>query len=249
MIEFRNVSFSYDGSPLLNDFDLQVPGGECLCVLGRSGGGKSTLLKLISGELSPVAGDVLVASKAAKLGRRDVATAAQRPHLFPWLSVADNIGFPLRARGASRCSVRAETARIAEVFDLEEHLHRSVGELSGGMAQRVSIARAFAVQPEYLLLDEPFASLDAITRLELRGWLAPRLRQSGITSFLVTHDVEDFLALGNSAIVLSRSRPLGVVTHLQRKGPSGSPVFEVEETSIRASIQAALLSDPSLGKS
>ena len=188
----------------LADIDLKLPAGSFTTVVGRSGCGKTTLLRVLAGLVEPTAGRLALAD-----GRRPrVGCVFQEPRLMPWLTVARNVGFGLVGRMA-----RAEAAdRVAAAIDLvglgafsEARPH----QLSGGMAQRVAIARALVLEPELLLLDEPFAALDAFTRRALQQQLSEIWRLRRPTVVFVTHDVEEAVLLGETVIELAGGRLVG----------------------------------------
>ncbi|HEV3056212.1 MAG TPA: ABC transporter ATP-binding protein [Solirubrobacteraceae bacterium] len=179
----------------LDRMSLCAAPGEIVAVVGPSGCGKTTLLELICGLLKPSAGTVDCAP-AALMPQRDL--------LLPWLSAIDNAALALRVRGVSRSDARAEAAPWLERFGLAEFERTRPAELSGGMRQRVSFLRSLLAGKPVLALDEPFASLDAITRSEMQGWLAHVLELEPRTVVFVTHDVEEAVILGDSVVVMSR---------------------------------------------
>jgi NitT/TauT family transport system ATP-binding protein len=188
----------------LDGVSLRAGAGEIVAVVGPSGCGKTTLLELICGLQSPDAGTV-VSAPAALMPQRDL--------LLPWLSALDNAGLALRVRGASRRAARAAAAPWMARFGLSGFERSRPSELSGGMRQRVSFLRSLLAGKPVLALDEPFASLDAITRAEMQGWLGSVLETEDRTVVLVTHDVEEAVMLGDRVVVMS-ARPGRVVTEI-----------------------------------
>jgi molybdate transport system ATP-binding protein len=191
---------------------LSVARGEVVAVLGRNGAGKSTLLAALAGLLRPDSGRIRLAGRvltdAAKglhvpPHRRGIGLLAQDPLLFPHLTVAANVAFGPRAQGVSRHDANAVVTRLLSDVDAAELASRRPGQLSGGQAQRVAVARALASEPELLLLDEPFAALDVDAAPALRGMLRRVLRDSARTALLVTHDPLDALVLADRVIVLA----------------------------------------------
>jgi ABC-type nitrate/sulfonate/bicarbonate transport system ATPase subunit len=178
----------------LSDASLNVAPEEIVAVVGPSGCGKTTLLELICGLQTPDAG-VVHSAPAALMPQRDV--------LLPWLNAIDNAALALRARGVSRADARAQAAPWLERFGLEEFERARPAELSGGMRQRISFLRSLLAGKPVLALDEPFASLDAITRLDMQVWLARALEREPRTVVLVTHDVEEAVVLGDRVVVMS----------------------------------------------
>ncbi len=197
-IDGLSKRFRGDTSTVLEDFDLTVRKGEFLCVVGASGCGKSTLLNLISGLDAPSSGSVNVAEKAALI--------FQEAALFPWLSAGKNVESALLARGISRNERKEIAQELLELVHLGNAYDKKPHELSGGMKQRVAIARALAQDASLLLLDEPFAALDAITRDFLHEEISSIWKKKSLTIVFVTHNVREAVRLGERVVLLS-SRP------------------------------------------
>ena len=189
--------------PVLDGVDLTVAPGEFVCLVGASGCGKSTLLNLIAGLVEPTAGDVQVSA-------RRPALMFQEPALLPWLTASGNVELALKARGVGRAERRAEAGRLLSLVNLAEHAGKRVHELSGGMRQRVALARALAQDSSVLLMDEPFAALDAITRDVLHLELARIWAEQQLSVVFVTHNVREAVRLG-TRVVLMGSRPGRIV--------------------------------------
>ena len=190
---------------------FEVEEGETVAIVGTSGCGKSTLLEIIGGLAEPGTGSVAVDGDATTAGRLGHCTwMPQRDLLLPWRRVVDNAALALRIGGASRGEARAAASRMLERLGLGEFERSHPGQLSGGMRQRVAFARTLLAGKPVLLLDEPFASLDAITRADLQEWLVGTLREERRTTLLVTHDVEEALYLADRVLLLS-PRPGHVV--------------------------------------
>ncbi|GEO92088.1 MULTISPECIES: ABC transporter ATP-binding protein [Kocuria] len=193
-LRVRGVHKTYPGAaaPALDGVDLTLHPGETLAVLGPSGSGKSTLLRAIAG-LEPLdRGTVEFGDPDERL-----AVVFQDPGLFPWLSVRANIALGGRYRRNRDRFDEAHVDELLGILGLAELARTPVQELSGGQAQRVSVGRALAVRPDVLLLDEPFSALDPATRQDLQQWLRGLVRELSLTVFLVTHDVEEALVLGD----------------------------------------------------
>ncbi|HJE52122.1 MAG TPA: ATP-binding cassette domain-containing protein [Tessaracoccus flavescens] len=195
--------------------EIVLPDGDTVAIVGPNGAGKSSLIQLIAGSLRPDAGTVSMGGEevagpagAVPVHRRRVGYLEQRALLFPHLSVLDNVAFGPRARGTSTASARARAAEELAAVGLDELASRKPSQLSGGQAQRVALARTLATDPAVVLLDEPFAALDAEVAPELRRLLRERLR--GVTTVLVTHDFLDVVALADRVIELDGGR---VVAH------------------------------------
>jgi NitT/TauT family transport system ATP-binding protein len=178
----------------LADVSLRAAPGEIVTVVGPSGCGKTTLLELVCGLQQPDGGTV-ASAPAALMPQRDL--------LLPWLNAIDNAGLALHARGVKRAAARDLAAPWFERFGLRGFEHTRPAELSGGMRQRVSFLRSLLAGKPVLALDEPFAALDAITRVEMQGWLGRALVTEPRTVVLVTHDVEEAVVLGDRVVVLS----------------------------------------------
>ena len=212
-IEFRDVSFSRPGrAPVLDHFDLSVPPGEVLALVGRSGAGKTTLLKLVNRLLLPDAGAVFVEGRDTREWepirlRRRIGYVLQEVGLFPHMTVADNIGVVPRLEGWPRERIAARAAELLDLIGLERSFGaRWPDELSGGQRQRVGVARALAVDPPVVLMDEPFGALDPVTRAELHvefKRIQDRVRK---TVIIVTHDMGEAFALGSRVGVLAEGR-------------------------------------------
>lgn len=218
-VSIRGLGHSYADLQTIDQLDLEVGENEVLGLVGPSGCGKSTLLELICGLLEPSAGTIAVA--AATSARERLSHCAYMPQsdqLLPWYSALDNAALALRNRGLGRAEARGQAAELFERFGLAGFERTAPAELSGGMRQRVAFLRTLVSGKPLLALDEPFASLDAITRSEMQEWLAAALGADPRTVVLVTHDVEEALYLSDRVLVLS-PRPTAVVTELQAPAP------------------------------
>ncbi|WP_323962141.1 ABC transporter ATP-binding protein [Arthrobacter sp. JZ12] len=189
---------------VLRDINLDVRAGEVLAIVGASGCGKSTLLRAAAGLDAPTSGAVLIDGTAVNGIDDRCAVAFQEPRLLPWLSLRANvaIGLPKGTGAAEGKAKVSELLGLVELSDFSEHRPR---EVSGGMAQRASLARALARNPKVLLLDEPFGALDALTRLKMQDLLLDIHRAQPTTVLLVTHDVDEALQLADRIIVLAKS--------------------------------------------
>jgi len=219
VVSVRAISHSYGELEAIDRLDLDLPAHGVLGLVGPSGCGKSTLLELIAGLQQPGAGEIEVdgaRAPAERLAR--CAFMPQRDMLLPWLAAIDNAALALRNRGAGRGAARAEAGRLFEQFGLAGFERARPAELSGGMRQRVAFLRTLVAGKPLLALDEPFASLDAITRAEMQGWLARALAADPRTVVLVSHDVEEALYLADRVVVLS-ARPARVVEQLGAPAP------------------------------
>jgi NitT/TauT family transport system ATP-binding protein len=198
--------YAEGGVPVLDDVSFDVTAGELVAVVGPSGCGKSTLLRVLCGLTAPTAGAVLLDGQRVDSPPREIAIVFQdySRSLFPWLTVAGNVMFPLRRSGLSRSGKRARAEAVLEEVGLEGTARMHPWQLSGGMQQRVAIARALVSHPEVLLLDEPFASVDALTRSELQDVLLQvhATREGGPATVVhVTHDIEEAVYLADRVLV------------------------------------------------
>ncbi len=225
-IEVAGLGHRFGDLEVLAGLDLVAGAGEVVGVVGRSGCGKSTLLELISGLLAPDAGTVAVGGRRDPDGRLDRCVyMPQRDLLLPWLSALDNAALAPRNRGASRAASRAAAAPLFERFGLAGFERARPDELSGGMRQRVAFLRTLLAAKPVLLLDEPFASLDAISRAEMQEWLAGALAEQPATVVLVTHDVEEALYLCDRVVVLT-ARPARALATVASPAPRATPRLE-----------------------
>lgn len=207
-VAVRNLwkSFALNGQRLnvLRNLALCVGNGECLAIVGPSGSGKTTLLRVLAGLEAPDQGEVLIDGRAVAGVGTERAIVFQEPRLLPWLSVRGNVAFGLRARGKSRREAEATASRYLQLVGLRDFAAAYPRQLSGGMAQRVGIARALAVQPEILLLDEPFGALDAMTKISMQEELFRIWTEERVTMILVTHDLEEAIYLADRVLVLPK---------------------------------------------
>ncbi len=218
-VSIRGLAHAYGELRTIDGLDLDLPAHGVLGVVGPSGCGKSTLLELIAGLQEPARGEIEVGAARASADRLTrCAFMPQRDMLLPWLSAIDNAALALRNRGMGRKDARVEAGRLFERFGLAGFEHSSPAELSGGMRQRVAFLRTLISGKPVLALDEPFASLDAITRAEMQEWLAETLESEPRTVVLVTHDIEEALYLCDRVAILS-SRPATAIETLTAPRP------------------------------
>ncbi|MEV7623678.1 ABC transporter ATP-binding protein [Actinoplanes sp. NPDC089786] len=243
-VAITGVEHSYGDVTAVGPVDLTVPEGEFLVLVGASGCGKSTLLRLIAGFEQPTRGTVVTAGKPPVPGR-GAGIVFQQPRLFPWKTVGGNVALALRYAGLSSGSSQVD--ELLTRVGLHDVAHRRVWEISGGQQQRVAIARAIAVENPLLLLDEPFAALDALTRERLQEDLRNVSGATGRTSVFVTHSVDEAVFLGSRVVVLS-ARPGRVVLdlpiELPRSGVApdelrGLPAYAALRSEIGHAVRAA----------
>ncbi|NOK09267.1 ABC transporter ATP-binding protein [Corallococcus exercitus] len=226
----------------LKDVNLNVRSGEFVCLLGPSGCGKSTLLYALAGHVAPTGGSVAIDGKPIQGPGPDRLLMFQEAALFPWLTVRGNITFALGARGVPRSERRKRADTFIQRVRLEGFADTLPHELSGGMKMRASLARALAVDPNVLLMDEPFGALDAQTRVHMQELLQSIWLHSGKTVVFVTHDVQEALMLG-TRVVLMAPRPGRVVEdleiHLPMPRSLEDPSLDAMARDIRHRLRAA----------
>lgn len=204
MIAFDDVTIELGGRPIIRDLSLAVEPGEFVCIIGASGCGKTTALRLAAGLYPPTGGAVRVAGEAMAGPRRDVAIVFQDygKALLPWRTAAGNVSLALEAAGVARAERPARVATLLAKVGLPDHGAKYPSEMSGGMQQRLQIARCLAQEPVVLLMDEPFGALDAMTRQGLQDEVLSLVAASGATVVFVTHDLEEAIYLGDRVIGL-----------------------------------------------
>jgi NitT/TauT family transport system ATP-binding protein len=215
----------------LKDINLHVEEKEFVCAVGASGSGKSTLLRLIAGLDLPTAGEILVDGVPVTGPGADRGMIFQSYTLYPWLSVAKNVGFGLRLRGLSQRVIQEQVSYYLEVVGLSKFAQALPRELSGGMKQRVAIARALVSQPKILLMDEPFGALDVQTKEKMQLFLVDLWQRTGTTIFMITHDVEEAVFLGERIYVLS-AHPGTVKAEINLADLPSEPTYQVKRNPI-----------------
>ncbi len=219
IVSLRGVSKLFsNGTLALKDLNLDVRAREFVSLLGPSGCGKSTALRLIAGLGEPTQGSIDWPGSAAEEHSGELGFVFQEPTLMPWATVFDNVWLPLRLKGASRSDARARIEAMLERVGLLSFAHAYPRELSGGMKMRVSIARALVTQPKLLLMDEPFAALDEITRFRLNNDLLDLWTTLDCTVIFVTHSVFESVYLSNRIVVMA-ARPGRIVQELDIGAP------------------------------
>lgn len=208
----RNLSFSYqnDGKLILKDIDMEVDTGEFVCLLGQSGCGKSTFLRLLAGLETPTTGEILRGEQPVKGASLEQGVVFQDYGLFPWMTAGENIMLALRQRFPTRDKKTLKQIALDKLREVgldEAVYHKLPKELSGGMKQRCAIAQVFGVDPPVLLMDEPFGALDAVTRARLQDLVLElwSKQEPKKTVFFVTHDVDEAILLANRIVVFGQS--------------------------------------------
>ena len=248
ILTFRNVALRYPARPgrggageklVLDGINLQVASDELVAIIGRSGSGKTSLLNLAAGFIAPSAGTIALDGEPVRGPGADRAVVFQDDALYPWLDARDNIAFPLKLRGIPLAERRAQADALLARVGLAEAGDRRIWELSGGMRQRVGIARALAAEPRFLLLDEPLGALDALTRIEMQGLIESLWRRLGFTALLVTHDVSEAVALADRIVLIEDGHiAMDERVALPRPRQHGSAAFaQIEERVLRRVMQ------------
>lgn len=208
IISLKNINLTYKSSNTeiiaLKDINLDISEGEFVCVLGPSGCGKSTLLKIIAGFINPTEGTAEMEGNIIKGPDWHRGVVFQQPPLYPWLNVKDNVKFGLRMRKVESNESSKKVDLFIEKVGLTDFSKHKPYELSGGMKQRVAIARVLVNNPRVLLMDEPFGALDALTREQMQNLLRNIWMDTKKTIFFITHDVDEALSLGTKVIVMSK---------------------------------------------
>ena len=208
-VTVEGVSKKFGAASVLEDINFEVGESEIIVLLGASGSGKTTILRIIAGLESPDSGSVILHGKDVThlpARERGVGVIFQSYALFPKMSVEQNVGYGLRLRKKSKAEIKEITDKLIELVHLEEHRKKHPSQLSGGQQQRVAIARALAYNPEVLLFDEPFGALDAQIRTRLRREIRHLLKEIKVPSIFITHDQEEALELGDRIAVLNEGR-------------------------------------------
>lgn len=211
MVSVRNLNVTFaakhGGRHVLSDVSFEVNPGEFVCIVGPSGCGKTTLLRVLAGLVAPVSGEVTIGGDVLDGPHPDVSVVFQDygRALCPWRTVVRNVELALEAKGVPRSERRERALTALERVQLESHADDHPNQLSGGMQQRLQIARAIACEPPVLLMDEPFASLDALTKFHLEDVTLRLSEQLGQTTVLVTHDLDEAIYLADRVILLNTS--------------------------------------------
>lgn len=219
-IEIKNLDLTYEGVAdsvhAVSDVSLDIPSGEPVALIGPSGSGKSSILKLISGLISPSSGRVSIDGEKVMSPRDKTGLILQDYGLLPWKTVLDNAALGLRIKGIKRPEANKLALEALVTVRVDEYSHLYPEELSGGMKQRLALARSLALDIDILLMDEPLSALDALTREAMQDELLAHWRNRSYTQILVTHSIEEAVFLGRTIVVLS-PRPGRVVSILKNE--------------------------------
>jgi len=208
-IEFQNVSKTFGGTSVVDDLSLKIDDGEFIVLLGPSGCGKTTTLRMLAGLESVTSGDIFINGERVNdvpTQHRDLAMVFQSYALYPHMTIAENIGYPLRVRKLEKAERAERVKRVAAMLEIESLLERKPRQLSGGERQRVALARAIVREPRAYLMDEPLSNLDARLRVQMRGELKRLQHQLGTTTIYVTHDQAEAMTLASRVAVIKKGR-------------------------------------------
>lgn len=208
-VEMKHITKTFDGLQASRDVNFGVEKGHLAALLGPSGSGKTTILRMIAGLDRPDSGDILI--NGARVNdlpgsKRGIGFVFQNYALFRYMTVADNIAFGLEVQKKSKGEIKSRVEELLELISMKDLGKRYPHQLSGGQRQRVAFARALAPNPQLLLLDEPFAAIDAKVRRELRTWLREMIERVGVTSIFVTHDQEEAMEVADMVIITNQGR-------------------------------------------
>jgi ABC-type Fe3+/spermidine/putrescine transport system ATPase subunit len=206
-LELQGINKAYDDNQVLSDLNLTVYKGELCCLLGSSGCGKSTTLKIIAGLVQPDSGKIILAGRdisAVAVQRRNVGMVFQNYALFPHMDVENNVAYGLRRRKLKKDIIKRKVEEILDLVELRDYNHRRIHELSGGQQQRVALARALVIEPELLLLDEPLSNLDARLREVMRKEIRRIQKTLDITTVFVTHDQEEAMSISDRIGIMNQ---------------------------------------------
>lgn len=213
LLELDNISYSYHSlageTKALENISFSVENGEFIAIVGPSGCGKSTLLSIISGLISPEEGVVRINGTENNAAHTNIGYMLQKDHLFEWRTIYSNVTLGLEIQHKLTPPYKENVDKMLETYGLSNFIHARPSELSGGMRQRAALIRTLALEPDLLLLDEPFSALDYQTRLEVCDDIATIIKRERKTAILVTHDLSEAISVGNRVIILSR-RPATV---------------------------------------
>lgn len=240
LLDAVTMEFSAPGTGTtraLSDISLSIPKGQLVSILGPSGCGKTTLLNILAGFLAPTSGSVALGGQAIHGPGRERGMVFQQGALFEWMNVRRNIDFGPRMRGMAQTERDSLTDRLLETVGLAGFGDKAVYELSGGMQQRVALARCLANDPEVILMDEPLGALDALTRERMQGLILRLWKETGRTVILITHSVEEALLLGERLLVMA-PRPGRVLRDIRLPFAADSVGADLRATKRRADFIA-----------
>lgn len=218
-----NLSLSWDGRRICDDISLSVSRGEIVCLVGRSGTGKTTIFHAIAGLTCPSDGQILYEGKDVTGIPGHISYMLQKDLLMPELTIIDNVSLPLRVQGIPKRAAHEKAAAYLSDFGLDGTARLYPSQLSGGMRQRAALLRTYLMGNGVMLMDEPFSALDAFTRADMRKWILQIVTELSISTLLITHDVDEAIALGDRVLVLAGAPELGVPSKIVGDLPVCAP--------------------------
>ena len=204
-LEVKHVSKRFDGRPVLDDISIELNRGELVCLLGVSGGGKTTLFNVISGLLRPDAGRVLLDGRNITGQPGSISYMLQKDLLLPYRTIEDNVALPLVLRGVKKQAAREQVSPMFRQFGLEGTQKKYPAQLSGGMRQRAALLRTYLFSQDVALLDEPFSALDTLTKSAIHRWFLGVMEQIRLSTLFITHDIDEAILLSDRIYLLSGS--------------------------------------------
>ena len=204
-LEVKHVSKRFDGRPVLDDISIELGRGELVCLLGVSGGGKTTLFNVISGLLRPDAGRVLLDGRDITGQPGSISYMLQKDLLLPYRTIEDNVALPLVLRGVKKQAAREQVSPMFRQFGLEGTQKKYPAQLSGGMRQRAALLRTYLFSQDVALLDEPFSALDTLTKSAIHRWFLGVMEQIHLSTLFITHDIDEAILLSDRIYLLSGS--------------------------------------------
>ena len=205
MIDVRDLVIKYGDETVLNNFSFELEKNKTCAIIGPSGCGKSTFLLALSGLIKPDNGDIQIGGKKIEKNRRDTALILQNHGLFPWKTVWENVILGLKLRGVDDATVQKKAGNLLEKLGIDQLVNKYPIQLSGGQKQRVAIARALSIEPDLLLMDEPFSALDALTRETLQNVILELYQETMMTTVFVTHNIEEAVFLGQKIVIMDKN--------------------------------------------
>ena len=221
-LEIKHVSKSFYGLPVLEDVSLELNRGELVCLLGVSGGGKTTLFNIISGLLTPDAGQVLLDGRDITGRPGSISYMLQKDLLLPYRTILDNAALPLILKGTNKHQAREEAAKLLPQFGLEGTARKYPAQLSGGMRQRAALLRTYLFSQDVALLDEPFSALDTITKSTIHRWYLDVMERIRLSTLFITHDIDEAILLSDRIYLLS-GQPGRITAELRITEPKPRP--------------------------
>ena len=221
-LEVRHVSKRFDGRPVLSDISIELKAGELVCLLGVSGGGKTTLFNIVSGLLTPDAGSVLLDGRDITGRPGSISYMLQKDLLLPYRTIEDNVALPLILKGMNKQTAREQVAPLFEQFGLEGTQKKYPSQLSGGMRQRAALLRTYLFSQDVALLDEPFSALDTLTKSAIHRWFLDVMAEIHLSTLFITHDIDEAILLSDRIYLLSGS-PGTITAEIPIREPKPRP--------------------------